>query len=122
MKKTFTSYLLLLVVLLQHLSVAAQLPVPSSGKIIRHENFASHYVDSRNVDVWLPENYSPSKKYAVLYMQDGQMLFDSSVTWNKQEWGVDETISSLQQENKIKDCIVVGIWNTGAGRHSEYFP
>ena len=55
-------------------------------------------------------------------MQDGQMLFDSSVTWNKQEWGVDETISSLQQENKIKDCIVVGIWNTGAGRHSEYFP
>ena len=122
MKKTFTSYLLLWVVLLQYFSVAAQLPVPASGKIIRHENFASQYVDSRNVDVWLPENYSPSKKYAVLYMQDGQMLFDSTLTWNKQEWGVDETISSLQKENKIKDCIVVGIWNTGAGRHSEYFP
>ncbi|MFN9999067.1 MAG: alpha/beta hydrolase, partial [bacterium] len=122
MKNNFLLSWLMLAGITHHQSAAAQLPVPASGKIIHHENFASQYVDSRNVDVWLPENYSPSKKYAVLYMQDGQMLFDSTLTWNKQEWCVDETISSLQQENKIKDCIVVGIWNTGAGRHSEYFP
>ena len=77
---------------------------------------------ARNVDVWLPDNYTASKKYAVLYMHDGQMLFDSSITWNKQEWGVDETLNQLIQQNKIRDCIVVGIWNGGKSRHPEYFP
>ena len=100
----------------------AQLPTPSSGRIVRTENFASKYVPARNVDVWLPDNYSTSKKYAVLYMHDGQMLFDSSITWNKQEWGVDETLTQLMQEQKIRDCIVVGIWNGGKSRHPEYFP
>ena len=100
----------------------AQQPTPSSGRIVRTENFASKYVPARNVDVWLPDNYSASKKYAVLYMHDGQMLFDSSITWNKQEWGVDETLTQLMQEQKIRDCIVVGIWNGGKSRHPEYFP
>jgi enterochelin esterase-like enzyme len=79
-------------------------------------------VDARNVDVWLPEDYSPSKKYAVLYMQDGQMLFDSATTWNHMAWKVDETMNELLHENKISDCIVVGIWNNGIKRHAEYFP
>ncbi len=104
------------------IEVFAQLPKPSSGSIIRTENFSSKYVPARNVDVWLPDNYSASKKYAVLYMHDGQMLFDSSITWNKQEWGVDETLNQLMQQNKIRDCIVVGIWNGGKSRHPEYFP
>lgn len=92
------------------------------GKIIRHENFPSTFIQPRHVDVWLPADYTPQKKYAVLYMHDGQMLFDSTTTWNKQEWGVDETLSRLMAENKIRDCIVVGIWNGGSLRHTEYFP
>ncbi len=100
----------------------AQMPKPTSGKIIRHENFHSAFVDARNIDVWLPDNYSSQKKYAVLYMHDGQMLFDSTVTWNKQEWLVDETMSSLIAQHKIKDCIVVGISSIGNKRHAEYFP
>jgi enterochelin esterase-like enzyme len=100
----------------------AQLPKPSNGRIERIENFSSKYVPARNVDVWLPDNYTASKKYAVLYMHDGQMLFDSSITWNKQEWGVDETLTQLLQKKKIRDCIVVGIWNGGKSRHAEYFP
>lgn len=117
-----TRVLIILFCILGHFNVFAQLPIPSKGKIIRYENFSSTYVTTRNVDVWLPENYSADKKYAVLYMQDGQMLFDSTTTWNKQEWGVDETLSDLMHQNKIKDCIVVGIWNGGASRHAEYFP
>lgn len=94
----------------------------SNGKDFRFENFYSNYVDARNIDIWLPENYSNKKKYAVLYMHDGQMLFDSTLTWNKQEWGVDETITQLKKEDKIKDVIVVGIWNSGKNRHIDYFP
>jgi enterochelin esterase-like enzyme len=100
----------------------AQLPKPSNGRIERIENFNSKYVPARNVDVWLPDNYTTSKKHAVLYMHDGQMLFDSSITWNKQEWGVDETLTQLLQKKKIRDCIVVGICNGGKSRHAEYFP
>lgn len=94
----------------------------SDGKVIRFESFKSTFVDARNVDVWLPANYNKNQKYAVLYMHDGQMLFDSAQTWNKQEWGVDETITQLKIEHKIKDCIVVGIWNSGKNRHIDYFP
>ncbi len=103
------------------LNVFGQVNV-SSGTIKRLEKFASKYVDVRNVDVWLPDGYSAKKKYAVLYMHDGQMLFDATMTWNKQEWRVDETVGRLIKEGKIRDTIVVGIWNNGEFRHSEYFP
>jgi enterochelin esterase-like enzyme len=92
-----------------------------SGKVERIKDFNSKYVSPRNVDVWLPENYSKNNTYAVLYMHDGQMLFDDTNTWNRQEWGVDETITNLLNEGVIKDVIVVDIWNT-KNRHAEYFP
>ena len=98
------------------------MPPSASGKIERIPDFRSKYVTARNIDVWLPENYSPGKKYAVLYMHDGQMLFDATTTWNKQEWGVDETMSRLLKEDKIREAIVVGIWNSGSNRPSDYFP
>ena len=103
-------------------SLTAQSISTSSGKVIRFENFGSKYVDARNVDVWLPECYDGKTKFSVLYMHDGQMLFDSSSTWNHQEWGVDETLAMLMKEKKIRNCIVVGIWNNGKKRHAEYFP
>ena len=92
------------------------------GKIQRVENFPSNYVKHRNIDVWLPENYSPEKKYSVLYMHDGQMLFDATTTWNKQEWQVDDVVTKLVAENKIEDVIVVGVWNIPAIRHLDLFP
>lgn len=100
----------------------AQLPSVASGTFRRFEAFASRYVSARNVDVWLPENYSAKNKYAVLYMHDGQMLFDSLVTWNRQSWDVDDALSALIKQRKVRNTIVVGIWNSGAGRHADYFP
>jgi enterochelin esterase-like enzyme len=97
------------------------LPRPAHGKIERLV-FDSKLVDDRNVDVWLPDDYSTDKKYAVLYMHDGQMLYDSAITWNKQEWRVDETLSGLMKSGKVKNTIVVGIWNNGDKRPAEYFP
>ena len=54
----------------------------SSGTIERLEEFPSAYIPSRNIDVWLPDGYDSNQQYAVLYMHDGQMLFDSTTTWN----------------------------------------
>ena len=92
------------------------------GELMRIENFPSKFIQPRNVDVWIPNNYGKTKKYAVLYMQDGQMLFDSTTTWNKQEWKVDEIASLLMNEEQTKDFIVVAIWNIAALRNSNYFP
>ena len=98
------------------------LPKVASGTIQRIENFQSKYVEARNVDVWLPERYSSKKKYAVVYMHDGQMLFDSIYNWNHQELGVDETVSKLIKEKKIRKCIVVAVWNVPNKRFAEYIP
>ena len=101
--------------------LVAQLPAVSSGTISRLENFPSKFVDARNVDVWLPAGYNQGSKYAVIYMHDGQMLYDSTTTWNKTAWDVDDVLSQLLTERKIIDVIVVGVWNNSA-RHTEYFP
>jgi len=99
-----------------------KLPKVVDGTIERIENFESKYVTSRNIDIWLPKGYSKSKKYAVLYMQDGQMLFDAEQSWNKQAWNVDDTASNLFSTNTTREFIIVGIWNGGVTRHSDYFP
>jgi len=112
---------LLIFILLVTLSHAQEMKV-SSGKVEHFENFKSQFVDARNIDVWLPDGYSNKEKYSVLYMHDGNMLFDSEITWNKQSWEVDEVAGKLINENKTKKFIVVGIWNNGQKRHVEYFP
>lgn len=94
----------------------------SNGTLKRIDSFPSKFVRPRTVDVWLPDTYSAKNKYAVLYMHDGQMLFDSTQTWNKQEWKVDEIIGELIQKGKIKNTIVVAIWNHSDIRHTEYYP
>jgi len=102
--------------------IVAQDPSVSSGRLDRVKSFPSAFVEARNVDIWLPEGYSRKKKYAVLYMHDGQMLYDSTTTWNKKAWDVDDVAAELMKEKKVKDFIVVGIWNGGPKRHAEYFP
>lgn len=92
------------------------------GEIKRVDSFPSKYITPRPVDVWLPKDYSKNKKYAVLYMHDGQMLFDSTKTWNKQEWKVDEWATQLMAEDKTKDFIVVAIHNISERRWQDLFP
>ena len=100
----------------------APLPKPSRGRVERLQDFASLHVPARNVDVWLPPGYSDKKQYAVLYMHDGQMLFDAATTWNKQEWRADEVATELMAEGKVRPFIIVGVHNAGSARNSEYFP
>jgi predicted alpha/beta superfamily hydrolase len=100
----------------------AQVMTPESGTIKHYENFKSEFVAPRNVDVWLPEGYSDKQKYAVLYMHDGQMLFDATTTWNKQEWQVDEVSTELMRQDATQKFIVVGISSIAKLRHSDYFP
>jgi predicted alpha/beta superfamily hydrolase len=114
--------LLLLMVGAVRLQAQSNLPKVVSGQLIRHDSFPSKYVTARHVDVWLPEGYTRDKRYDVLYMHDGQMLFDSLTTWNKQSWNVDDVLVGLNRKGLLRPVIVVGIWNGGLTRHSDYFP
>ena len=100
--------------------ITTQLPIVAYGKIIRFTNFPSNHVQSRTLDVLLPNGYTPKKKYPVIYVHDGQMLFDDARTWNHQEWGLDETLLELQ--DSLRPTIIIGIWNADTLRRAEYFP
>jgi len=115
-------YLIIISILSISQLQAQGIPKVIKGTIERIEKMPSKYVDARNVDVWLPEGYNAKKRYAVLYMHDGQMLFDSSITWNKKSWDIDKTVSRLLDEGKLQEFIVVGIWNGDKSRHADYFP
>lgn len=93
-----------------------------AGSLIRVDIFPSKYIKPRPVDIWLPKDYSRDKKYSVLYMHDGQNLFDSTTTWNKQEWKIDEWATQLVAEEKVNDFIVVGIHNIPEIRWQDLFP
>ncbi|MBQ4821843.1 alpha/beta hydrolase [Aquimarina sp. MMG016] len=109
-------------------SKTAEVITPSSTieghKIVLHENFPSKYVDARNVEVFLPTGYEAAspEKYKVLYMHDGQNVFNPKTSYTGIDWGVDEAVDSLIKGDKIKNTIVVAAWNNGKKRFSEYMP
>lgn len=92
------------------------------GRLEIHEHFPSKHFPSRNVLVWLPEDYNPSERYAVLYMHDAQMLFDATTSWNKQTWNVDSVATAVQRDGRCRPFIVVGIENHPTDRLTEYMP
>jgi predicted alpha/beta superfamily hydrolase len=102
--------------------ITAQEMKVTSGTLKRFPNFKSKYIAARNVDVWLPDGYSDKQRYAVLYMHDGQGLFDAETTWNKQAWEVDATAGKLIAAQQTRPFIVVGITSISQTRHSDLFP
>ena len=87
------------------------------------ENFYSKFVDFRNVDVWFPPGYERdgNTRYPVLYMHDGQNLFDTPASYGGESWRVDQAMTRLIDEGKIRGAIVVGVWNSPL-RWREYLP
>lgn len=81
----------------------------------------SQYVDDRPLYVLVPQ-IEVNQPLKVIYMHDGQMLFDSTTTWNHQEWGVDESMAIRVNKYNKDPYLVVGIPNNGVKRKSEYFP
>lgn len=94
------------------------------GQLQRFDPFESKYVIPRRVEIWTPPEYTENaqQRFAVLYMHDGENLFDpSSSQYSHTDWGIDETITRLRSEQKIRPTIVVGMWSTEK-RVVEYMP
>lgn len=94
-----------------------------TGTLLRHAQFPSRHVAARNVDVWLPPGYdeATATRYPVLYMHDGQNVFDPSTSYTHVDWGVDEAMTRLIANGHARAAIVVAVWNTPK-RLQEYMP
>jgi hypothetical protein len=99
-----------------------QLGLYSGGSLSRYEAFAAKHIQARHVDVWCPPGYdSGAARYPVLYMHDGQNLFEPAWSYLGIDWGIDEAIGRLMAEGAIDGAIVVGIWHSPQ-RRLDYMP
>ena len=106
-------------------TISAQQPHTLTGDIRFHKSFHSKILNNdRDVVVYLPPGYESNKKrYSVLYLHDGQNLFDGATSFIPgKEWRVDETAQSFITAGKIESIIIVGIYNAGRARIDEYTP
>ena len=98
------------------------------GELRLHEFHSKTFQNARMLRVLLPDGYDApenrDRRYPVLYLNDGQNLFDASTSvLNPMEWRVDETVHALVAGRTIPPMIVVGIDSAGRrARFKEYFP
>ena len=92
-----------------------------TGNVRYHKNFKGRSVLPRDIIVWLPPSYDslPDKYYPVLYMHDGQNIFDPLTSSFGVDWQIDEVADSLIGARSIQEIIIVGIYNTEK-RGNEY--
>jgi len=96
-----------------------------TGNIKRHRAFPSKVLGNRrDVLVYLPPGYSrfSRNRYPVLYLHDGQNVFDAATSFAGVEWGVDETAQRLIKQQQIEPVIIVAVANVGDERIHEYAP
>ncbi|HNV72976.1 MAG TPA: alpha/beta hydrolase-fold protein, partial [Candidatus Ozemobacteraceae bacterium] len=89
-----------------------------------HRRFVSkHLGNSRSLAVYLPPQYEsePQRRFPVLYMHDGQNLFDVATAFAGVEWGADKTAQRLIEAGRLEPLIIVGIYNN-EDRLNEYAP
>ncbi|MEL6244238.1 MAG: alpha/beta hydrolase-fold protein [Pseudomonadota bacterium] len=94
------------------------------GELIYWRDVPSQFMEpDRHVEIWLPPGYreDSERRYPVIYMADGQNLFDPRLSYTRTDWGVDESIVRLMNAGEIEPAIVVGVWNTERRAH-EYSP
>ncbi|MGA8089593.1 MAG: alpha/beta hydrolase-fold protein [Terracidiphilus sp.] len=106
-------------------AVLAQMEeAPMHPRLHLHKDFRSNYLpDNRDVIVYLPPEYEkePERTYPVLYLHDGQNLFDGRTSFVKgRTWMVREHADEAIEAGEVEPLLIVGIYNTGDRRLAEY--
>jgi enterochelin esterase-like enzyme len=98
----------------------------ATGDLRLHEFQSRIFRNTRFLRVWLPPRYdnveNAARRYPVLYLNDGQNLFESATSFTGVEWQVDETADRLIGEGAVPPLIIVGIDNAAKDRIREYMP
>jgi predicted alpha/beta superfamily hydrolase len=98
---------------------------PPAGSLHKvHDFYSSQLGNHRMLSVYLPPSYGENalKRYPVLYMHDGQNVFEDSTSFGGVSWRVDQACNALVAQGLMEESIVVGVANTGPGRMYEYVP
>jgi predicted alpha/beta superfamily hydrolase len=107
-------------------NLQAASPDVECGTLVRPSRFHSAILgNARQLIVYLPPGYSAdvNRRYPVLYMQDGQNLFDGTTSYVPgQHWHLNETADNLIREGAIDPLIIVGVYHAGERRIDEYTP
>lgn len=125
MKKwIFTTAALCITPLLMNCNrIAEQSPMQvTSGNLYRLNIFSPEMNETIKVDVWTPDGYSTETEFPVVYMHDGQNLFDASATWNRQSWEMDSTAGAMIAKGEIPPIIIAGIHSTDTTRIGDLMP
>ena len=116
-----------MIAFLRRLAALALLSVGTAGAagplIISEPVQSPELGNHRTLRIWLPPSYatSPTRRYPVLYLHDGQNVFEGKTSYSGVSWGVIETAERLIARGEIEEFIAVGIDNTDA-RRAEYAP
>jgi len=98
----------------------------ATGDLRLHEFKSRIFRNTRFLRVWLPPGYDQSEnsalRYPVLYLNDGQNLFEASTSFTGVEWCVDETADRLIRKGIVPPMIIVGIDHGDKDRFREYMP
>lgn len=98
----------------------------NAPRLIKHEQFPSRYLrNQRDLIVYLPPGYNnqPLRRFPVLYLHDGQNLFDGATSFIPgMDWQVGQTADQFISEGRVERLIIVGIYNAGKQRLGEYTP
>lgn len=99
------------------------IPAVSAGRIVAWPALDGGAAGPMSVWVWLPPGYDTArgKRFPVLYMHDGQNLFDRQLTKFDQEWGIDEAVTRMARQGDLRQWIVVGVQSPRA-RYRTLFP
>jgi predicted alpha/beta superfamily hydrolase len=94
-----------------------------TGTVRYHKALKGEGIRERDIIVWLPPGYDSlsKRRYPVIYLQDGQNIFDPSTSAFGTDWQVDETADSMIRAGVVVPMIIVGVYNTQE-RNVEYIP
>ncbi len=94
----------------------------SSGDLWHVDLFSPEMNETIKVDIWTPKGYTINKDYPVVYMHDGQNLFDALSTWNHQAWEIDSVAGMLMNDSVVTPAIIVGVYSTDTTRLGDLMP
>lgn len=98
------------------------LPVVSSGRVQRLTGLGFREVEARPVDVWLPPGYDGSTRHPVVYLHDGESMFDGATSISKTGWQLDRAVAAWAAGRAVTPPILVAVWSLKSQRASEFLP
>jgi len=97
----------------------------SDSRLVIHPQFRSKFLrNKRDLIVYLPPGYDeqPDRRFPVLYLHDGQNLFDPATAFGGSDWHVRQSADAVIYDGTTEPLIIVGVYNTGKSRIGEYTP